>query len=82
MGPSDSRTGQIEVMCSPGLLAYATRVGLPGSSTDLSVRAVPYHPGKSDGCTCPFLHHRWQACLRRRQAGFALSGRLATLQVV
>jgi hypothetical protein len=24
--------------------------GLPGSSTDLSLRAVPNHPGRSDGC--------------------------------
>jgi len=28
----------------------ATQEGLPGSSTDLSTRAAPYHPGKPSGC--------------------------------
>jgi hypothetical protein len=43
--------------------------GLPGSSTDLSLRAVPNHPGRSDGClliASPPI------------SGFILFGRLAT----
>src|SRR5688500_9185154 len=31
---------------------YPSTPDLPGSSTPLSVRAVPYHPGELDGCTC------------------------------
>ena len=38
-----------------------TQPGLPGSLTDLSTRAVPYYPGKSDECTRPLLLRRWQA---------------------
>jgi hypothetical protein len=38
-----------------------TLPGLPGSSTDLSTRAVPSHPGKSGGCSYPLLHRRCQA---------------------
>ena len=38
-----------------------TGPGLPGSSTDLSTRAVPYHPGEPDECTHPLLLRRWQA---------------------
>src|ERR1017187_8063060 len=44
--------------------------GLPGSSTDLSSRAVSYHPGRSDGCSHPLLPRRYQAS--------PLSGGLAT----
>ena len=36
-------------------------MGLPGSSTDLSARAVLTHPGGSSGCIHPLLPHRWQA---------------------
>lgn len=32
--------------------------GLPGSSTNLLARAVPYHPGEPDSCLRPFLHCR------------------------
>jgi hypothetical protein len=35
--------------------------GLPGSSADLCVRAVPNHPGRSDGCSRSFLPHRRRA---------------------
>ncbi len=35
-----------------------TTPGLPGSSTDLSARAVPSHPGRPDGCTRSLLPHR------------------------
>ena len=38
-----------------------TQPGLPGSSTNLSTRAVPFHPGESDDCMHPLLHRRWQA---------------------
>jgi hypothetical protein len=43
---------------SVGRLAPTTRPGLPGSSTDLSPRAVPNHPGEPGGCSRPFLHHQ------------------------
>jgi hypothetical protein len=57
------------VMSSPRTLAFATPPGLPepalsnakGSSTDLSPRAVPFHPGKSRGCSRSLLHHGRQA---------------------
>ena len=63
MSPSDSRTepahGYVFPLAVDGL--PTTRPGLPGSSTDLSTRAVPYHPGKPDDCTYPLLHRRLQA---------------------
>jgi len=40
---------------------FPTRAGLPGSSTDLSTRAVPFHPGEPDECIHPLLLRRWQA---------------------
>jgi hypothetical protein len=63
MGLSDSPPGRTMVMYSHGpLVAQApTRQGLPGSSADLSTRAVPNHPGRSDGCLRLLLHHR--SCL-------------------
>ena len=49
-----------------------TAPGLPGSSTHLSARAVPYHPGgRPHGCFRSLLHHRRRAS--------PLSGGLATL---
>ena len=48
----------------------APRPGLPGSSADLSLRAAPSHPGKSDDCFYPLLHRRYQAS--------SLSGGLST----
>ena len=53
---SDSRPGP-----TPGYLfpaAVVAPAGLPGSSTDLSTRAAPFHPEQSDNCTHPFLHCR------------------------
>ena len=44
--------------------------GLPGSSTDLSLRAVPLHPGRPDGCSCSLASPP--------VAGFIIFGRLAT----
>ena len=38
-----------------------TTSGLPGSSTDLSARALPNHPGRLDGCLCSLLARQWQA---------------------
>ena len=32
--------------------------GLPGSSTSLYTRAVPFHPGESGDCSHPLLHRR------------------------
>ena len=39
-------------------LALAAVPGLPGSSTDLSTRAVPNHPGRPGRCICLLLPHR------------------------
>src|SRR6202051_1677602 len=39
-------------------LALAAVPGLPGSSTDLSTRAVPNHPGRPSRCICLLLPHR------------------------
>jgi hypothetical protein len=47
----------------------AARQGLPGSSTDLSPRAVPNHPGRSAGCLCLLLRHRSVWLHLSRQAG-------------
>jgi len=44
-----------------GRVAASTSPGLPGSSTNLYLRAVPNHPGKPGGCLHPFLLHRFQA---------------------
>jgi hypothetical protein len=38
-----------------------TTSGLSGSSTDLSARALPNHPGRSDRCSRSLLACRWQA---------------------
>jgi hypothetical protein len=41
------------------LAAFASSLqGLPGSSTNLSTRAVPNHPGRSNGCLRLLLRHR------------------------
>ena len=51
---------------------FPTLPGLPGSSADLSLRAVPNHPGRSDEClliSSPSI------------PGFILSGRLATFDL-
>ena len=39
-----------------------TRQGLPGSLADLSPRAAPNHPGRSNGCSRLLLHH-WSVWL-------------------
>ncbi len=69
---SDSRPEPSEGYGFPsgvGPLAQASPPGLPepalseakSSSTDLSPRAVPYHPGEPGDCSHPLLRHRWQA---------------------
>ena len=62
-GLSDSRAestgGYVFPLAVDGL--PTTRPGLPGSLTDLSTCAVPYHPGKPDDCSLPLLHRRLQA---------------------
>ncbi len=42
----------------PLVASASTLRGLPGSSTDLSTRAVPNHPGRSDSCLHLLLRHR------------------------
>jgi hypothetical protein len=56
-------------MYSRGALvaSASTRQGLPGSSADLSTRAVPNHPGRSNGCLRLLLHHR--SCLASSKSG-------------
>ena len=63
MGLSDSRSGPTCGYGFPQIVdgSPTARPGLPGSSTDLSTRAVPFHPGKPDECIHPLLLHRWQA---------------------
>jgi len=53
MGLSDSRPGPPLGYVFPwavGVDSFPALPGLPGSSTDLSLRAVPNHPGRSGGC--------------------------------
>ena len=63
MGSSDSRVGRESVMSSASRVEVITlaQPGLSGSSTDLSARAVPYHPGKPDVHTRSLFIHRQQA---------------------
>ena len=67
MGLSDSRPAPPLQLCFPaGRWACPTLPGLPGSSTNLSARAVPNHPGEPDDCSCPLLHRRcWLHPLRK-----------------
>ena len=43
--------------------------GLPGSSANLSARAVPNHPGKSDGCVLPLLSPSVAGFIQIRRTG-------------
>src|SRR5215472_7553593 len=69
MGLSDSLPGRPAVMYSHGALvaSASARQGLPGSSADLSTRAAPNHPGRSDDCLCLLLRHR--SCLASSKSG-------------
>jgi hypothetical protein len=52
----------IQVIDSLKTLPFVgTAPGLPGSSTDLSARALPNHPGRLDRCAHSLLACRWQA---------------------
>jgi NAD(P)-dependent dehydrogenase (short-subunit alcohol dehydrogenase family) len=42
----------------PRLGHHPARPALSGSRTNLSARAVPYHPGKPAGCVCSLLLQR------------------------
>src|ERR1017187_2502684 len=73
MGLSDSRPEPFPRLLIPsgrwGRLPFPALPGLPGSSTDLFLRAVPNHPGRSGEClliASPPI------------SGFILSGGLAT----
>lgn len=63
MSLSDSRTQPVRGYVFPPTVGGSptTGPGLPGSLTDLSTRAVPFHPGKPDECMHPLLLRRWQA---------------------
>src|SRR6266478_8754923 len=53
MGLSDSQPGPPLGYVFPwavGVDSFPALPGLPGSSTDLSLRAVPNHPGRSGEC--------------------------------
>ena len=59
-------TATLQVIDSPQVVrprSSETRSapGLPGSSTDLSTRALPNHPGRLDECSRSLLLRRWQA---------------------
>jgi hypothetical protein len=73
MGLSDSRPGPIPWLCIPSgrwfWLPFPALPGLPGSSTDLSLRAVPNHPGRSGECLL---------IASPPVTGFIILGRLAT----
>ena len=60
-------------LCIPlgrrGRLSFPSLPGLPGSSTDLSLRAVPNHPGRSGECLL---------IASPPVSGFIIFGRLAT----
>jgi len=67
MSLSDSRTEPTCGYVFPHAVGGSptARPGLPGSSADLSTRAVPYHPGKPSDCSHPLLHRRLQASSNR-----------------
>jgi hypothetical protein len=62
-GPLRLPTGlALQVMVSPQTLPFpGTPSGLPGSSTDLSTRALPNHPGWPDRSMGSLSSCRWQA---------------------
>ena len=74
MGLSDSRPGPFPRLLIPSgrrgpNRSFPALPGLPGSSTDLSLRAVPNHPGRSGG---------YLLIASPPIAGFIILGRLAT----
>ena len=73
MSPSDSRPVPFPRLWIPSgrwfWFPFPALPGLPGSSTDLSLRAVPNHPGRPVGCLL---------VASPPVTGFIKSGRLAT----
>src|SRR6266403_963121 len=74
MGLSDSRPGPFPRLLIPSgrrgpNRSFPALPGLPGASTDLSLRAVPNHPGRSGG---------YLLIASPPIAGFIILGRLAT----
>jgi hypothetical protein len=66
--PTPCRAAPTVMYSRSTLVAVApTQQGLPGSSADLSTRAVPNHPGRSAGCIRLLLHHR--SCLASSKSG-------------
>ena len=61
MGPADSRRRRFALMFSCTRWVPPTSTGLPDHWRNLSVRAVPNHPGRPGGCTRPLLHPRFKA---------------------
>ena len=65
MGLSDSQAkpprGYVFPLRRGSSLPFPVPVGLPGSSADLSSRAISNYPGRPDGCLHPLLHRRFQA---------------------
>ena len=59
--PARAADGYLFPLAVASSFDSAPRPGLPGSSADLSLRAVPSHPGKSGDCIYPLLLHRCQA---------------------
>ena len=58
---SDSRPAHFVRLFIPSTLLVVLPTalpGLPGSSTSLYTRAVPFHPGESGDCWHPLLHRR------------------------
>src|SRR6266571_4722641 len=64
MGLSDSRPMPAHGYLFPpavGRVATPAPPGIPVSSTNLSLCAVPNHPEKPSGVLLPLFHHWWQA---------------------
>ena len=64
MSLSDSRPRPCPWLCIPAGRWGGRPLhlpGLPGSSTALSLRATPNHPGRLAECPCSLLPRRWQA---------------------
>src|SRR4026208_279100 len=64
MSPSDSPRNRSHVIYS--LWPFLLLGGLPGSSTDLSTRAAPFHPEQPGHCTYPLLRRRFWLHLIRQ----------------
>jgi hypothetical protein len=61
MDPADFRLLRWTVIDSRSASSSTRAVGSPRFLTNLSVCAVPNHPGRPTGCVCSLLLQRWQA---------------------